>query len=76
MSLSEIVTVEVDIPSATTGPVPDMSEFAATAAPAVKLTVPPTLETGVSIESVFISALSELRVHVEAPVPSETEHEP
>ena len=55
-SLKVITTVEVDDPSAATGPVPVMVEFAATTVPAVKTTVPPVLETGVTRERVFVSA--------------------
>ncbi len=51
-----MVTVDVAVPSATTGDVPVIVEFAATAEPAVKVTVPPVLTTGVAIASVLISA--------------------
>lgn len=46
--------VEVVDPSAVTGPVPVIVEFAATAEPAVKTTVPSAFTTGVAIESVFV----------------------
>lgn len=69
-------TVDVADPSATTGVVPVMLEFAATGVPAVKVTVPSAFTTGVAIESVLTSALSELNVHVEAPVASEAEQAP
>jgi hypothetical protein len=55
-SFKVIVTVEVVTPSATTGPVPVIVEFAATAAPAVKRTLPPAFTTGVTMESVLDSA--------------------
>jgi hypothetical protein len=73
-SLRVIVTVEVAVPSASTGLVPVIVEFAATAEPAVKVTVPPALTTGVAIESVLTSAVVEARVQVETPDALETEH--
>jgi hypothetical protein len=69
-SLKLIVTVELATPFERTGPVPVMLEFAETAAPAVKVTVPPAFETGDKIDRVFTSALSELRVQVETPLVS------
>lgn len=71
-----IVTVEVAEPLAITGPVPVMFEFAATGAPAVKITVPSAFDTGVAIESVFVSALSEVIVQVDTPEAFVTEHGP
>ncbi len=71
-----MVTVEVAVPSATTGDVPEMVEFAATADPAVKVTVPPALTTGVAIESVFTSAVLDFSVQVEVPVASVAEQDP
>jgi hypothetical protein len=73
-SFNEIVIVDVVVPSATTGPVPTIVEFAATGIPAVKVTVPPIFTIGVAIARVLISALSEDNVHVEIPDASETEH--
>ena len=67
ISASVIVTVDVEVPSATTGVVPVMVEFAATGDPAVKTTFPSAFVTGVTIESVLVSALTELRVQVETP---------
>lgn len=61
------MTVDVAVPSAITGPVPVMFEFAATAEAAVNVTVPPTFDTGVAMESVLTSANRELSVHVETP---------
>ena len=75
-SLKVMVTVEVATPLAITGPVPVMFEFAATAVPAVKTTVPPVFETGAVIESVFVSAVSELKVQVESPDAFVAEQEP
>jgi hypothetical protein len=75
-SFKVTVTVEVAIPLAMTGPVPVMVEFAATAAPAVKITVPPALETGVTIERVLVSAIREVKVQVACPEEFETEHDP
>ena len=74
--MSVIVTVEASLPSATTGPEPVMLEFAATAEPAVKVTLPPVLMTGVTIERVLTSAVVESRVQVEAPVASVGEQVP
>lgn len=75
-SLRVIVTVEVALPFAMTGPVPVMFEFAATADPAVNTTVPPALVTGAVIERVFVSAPSELKVQVESPVAFDEEQTP
>lgn len=75
-SLRVIVTVEVAVPSATTGDVPVIVEFAATAAPAVKVTVPPAFTTGVAIERVFTSATVDFNVHVEIPEASVEEQVP
>ena len=50
-----------------------MVEFAATADPAVKTTVPPVLTTGVAIARVLVSAVEDLRVQVELPEASEDE---
>lgn len=75
-SLSVITIVEVEAPSAVTGPVPVMVEFAATADPGVNTTVPPAFTTGVAIERVFVSALAEARVQVETPEASVAEQVP
>ena len=75
-SLSVIDTVEVDAPSATIGPVPCIVELIATAPPGVKVTVPSVFKTGVSIESVFTSALRELNVQIETPEVLEAEQVP
>ena len=71
-----IVTVEVAEPSATTGEVPVIVEFAATGEPAVKVTVPPAFTTGVDIERVFTSAIVDFNVQVETPDVFEAEHDP
>ena len=71
-----MVMVEVAAPSATTGEVPFMDDVVATTVPAIKVTDPPLLETGVTIERVLTSARRELSVHVEIPEASETEHTP
>ena len=75
-SINVMVTVEVVEPFATTGPDPLIEELAATADPAVKVTVPPDLLTGVRIESVFTSALVEESEQVEMPEESEAEQAP
>ena len=66
-SFRVIVTVEEAVPSARTGVVPEIVELAATADPAVNVTVPSALTNGVAIESVLTSATDELNVHVETP---------
>ena len=75
-SFSVMVITDVEEPSATTGVVPVIVEFAAIAEPAVKVTVVPALTNGVEIESVLTSALRELRVQVEIPEAFEAEHIP
>ena len=74
-SSNTMLTVEVAVPLATTGPVPEMVEVDA-AAPAMNVTVPPALETGVNRESVFTSALIDFNVHVELPEASDEEQIP
>jgi hypothetical protein len=76
ISFKVIVTVDVATPLATIGLVPVIVEFAATAAPAVKTTVPSALATGVAIERVFVSAAKEESVQVETPEALEAEHDP
>ncbi len=76
ISLKVIVTVDVAVPLAITGPEPVMVEFAATAPPAMKTTDPSALETGVAIERIFVSDLSEVIVQVETPEASVSEHAP
>lgn len=66
-SIKVMVMLEVAAPSATTGPVPVMLEFAATAGPAMNVTVPSAFTTGVAIARVLLSALVEERVQVETP---------
>lgn len=70
------VTVDVAEPSATTGPVPVMVDVATAGAPAVNVTVPSAFTIGVAIESVFTSAFVEVRVQMESPTASVTEHAP
>ncbi len=71
-----IVTVEVAEPLAMIGEVPVMFELAATGVPAVNITVPSGLITGVAMARVFVSALREVIVQVETPEAFETEHDP
>ena len=59
------------MPSAVTGPVPVMEEVLADTAPAVKLTVPPLMETGLVSESVLVSAVLDFNVQLETPAPLE-----
>lgn len=75
LSMRVMVTVEVATLSATTGPVPVIVEFATAAASAVKVTVPSAFTNGVAMESVLISALVELKVHVASPEAFVTEHD-
>jgi hypothetical protein len=72
-SFRVIVMVESDEPSGFVGPVPVIVEFAATAVPAVNVTVPPVLETGVAMARVFTSALVDFTVQVETPLAFELE---
>ena len=67
-SFKVIVIVEVELPSAVTGPVPVIVELPGLALPPVKTTVPPNRETGVTRESVLVSALSELKEQRETPL--------
>jgi hypothetical protein len=67
------VTVEVAVLSATTGLVPVIVEFAATAAPAVNVTVPPDFVTGETIRRVFTSATVDCIVQTETPPASDIE---
>jgi hypothetical protein len=75
-SFRVIVTVDVATPSATTGVVPLILEFATTAPPGVKTTELPALTNGVAIERTFVSAKVELKAQIESPEASEREHEP
>ena len=72
-SFNVTVTVDVATPSATTGLVPVMLELAAIGVPAVKVTEPSLLATGVRIASVLISAFVELSVQLAIPLSSVTE---
>ena len=67
VSFKVTVTADVATPLATTGLVPVIVELAATADPAVKSTVPSALATGVTIDRVLVSDVSELKVQVEIP---------
>src|SRR5437870_5572730 len=67
VSFSVMLTVEVATPFVTTGLVPVMVELAATAEPAVKVTVPPLFTTGVAMQSVLPSAFVDASVHVDTP---------
>ena len=71
-----IETFDVAELLATTGLVPEILEFAASAAPAVKVTVFPVFATGVRMANIFGSALLEARVQVEIPEASEMEQDP
>jgi hypothetical protein len=67
ISFNVTVTVEVAAPLATIGPVPVMVELAATAAPAVKITEPSALATGVAMDNIFVSAFVDFKVQVAIP---------
>jgi hypothetical protein len=75
-SLSVIVIVEVELPSAVTGVVPVIEEFPATTAVGANTTVPPLIESGEVSESVLVSAVEEARVQVEVPPTLVAEHAP
>lgn len=75
-SLSVMVTVEVATPSAVTGPVPAMVEFAALGAAAVNTTVPPVTAVGEVSWRVFVSAVNEESVQLETPEAFEAEQAP
>lgn len=66
-SFKVTVTSEVATPSAVTGLVPMIVEFAIAAAPAVNVMVPPAFTTGVAIAKVFTSALVDFTVQVASP---------
>jgi hypothetical protein len=70
------VTVEVAVPSASTGLVPVIVDVATAGEPAIKVTVPSDFTTGVTIERVFTSAFVELIVQVETPLALVTEQAP
>jgi hypothetical protein len=72
-SLRVMVTVDVAVLSATTGPVPVIVEFAATAAPAVNTIVPPVFKTGFVIRRVFVSAVADEKVQTDTPLASDIE---
>ena len=76
MFTSRKVTVTVDVVtlSATTGPDPMIVEFAASAPPAVKVTVPPVTVVGMVILRVFTSATVDCIVQVETPLALPTLH--
>lgn len=66
-SPNRMVTVDVSLLLAITGPVPLMVEFAATGTPAIKTTLPPALITGVVMARFFVSAFVEARVQTAFP---------
>lgn len=68
MSFNVTVTSQVSTPSAIVGVAARMVELATTAGPAMNVTVPSALSTGLSIESVFIPATVEERVQVDSPL--------
>jgi len=71
-----IVIVDVDTPSATTGPEPVIVERSGCSAPGKKVTVPPDIAIGVLIARVFVSAVDDFNVHVDFPDESEEEQAP
>jgi len=66
-SFKVIVIVEAAVPSAVTGPVPVIVEFAIEAEPDVKVTVPPLFTTGVAIDRVLTPADVDFIVQVDTP---------
>ncbi len=75
-SFSVMVTVDVAVPSATTGVVPEIEELATEAPADVKTTTFPVFTTGVAIEIVLLSATVELKVQLDDPVASVAEQVP
>ena len=75
-SLRVMVIVEVDTPSAATGPVPEIEEFATETAPTLNRTVPSALLIGVAIERVLSSAVVDFSVQFDAPEASVGEQAP
>ena len=63
-----MVIVEVDVPSAATGVVPVMVELAATAIPAVKITLSPLLKIGAVRLKVLLSAVLDFKLQVDSPL--------
>jgi hypothetical protein len=74
-SFKVIVTVEVELPLAVTGPVAEILEFAATTEPGEKTTVPPMM-VGLVILKTFVSAVVDFKVQVETPEALDAEHAP
>ena len=66
--------VLVDIPSATTGPLPVMVACVATTEPAMNSTLPSGFVTGEVMLRTLLSAFVLARVHVASPFTSVTEH--
>lgn len=62
-----MVTSELSIPSAKTGPVPEILLLAATGIPPTKIAVPPDIATGVNNSRLFISALVDFNEQIETP---------
>lgn len=75
-SFRVMVMTEVAVPSAFTGDVPVMEEFATAAPPGINTTLPSDFETGAVIESNFVSAVVEATVQVEIPETSVAEQGP
>lgn len=69
-----MVTVDVAVLSAMTGPVPVIVDVAAAIAPAMNVTVPSALITGVAMDKVLVSAFVEVSVHVATPLTLVAEH--
>lgn len=70
-----IVIVEEDTPSAMTGPEPVMVELRALGPVGLKITKPPALDIGVSIDKILVSAFNDFKLQVEVPVMSDGEQE-
>ncbi len=71
-----MVTVEVETPSAVTGPVPAMVDVVALGAAAVNTTVPPVTAVGEVSWRVFVSATREASVQLATPAAFDAEHVP
>ena len=62
-----MLMVDEDTPLAITELVPVMTEKAANTGPGAKVTVPPTIEFGVTIDKIFVSAVVDFRLQLDTP---------
>ena len=71
-----MVIAEVATPFASTGPVPVIVEVRALGPEGLKITEPPVLVTGVTIDNIFVSGFSDFKEQVEIPVALDALHPP